>query len=74
MKLYPKIGEMDWKKILLNLFLAVLIFITGPLGILITRAVKSTWTKVWWSYIPLFWIPVMTSWPVAVAAAVGLFD
>jgi hypothetical protein len=65
---------MNWKTILWNIFFASLISWTGGIGILITRIAKGNWTRVSWSYIPIFWIPVLFSWPVGVAALVGMFD
>ena len=53
---------------------STLIFFGGGLGILITRIAKKKWSNVKWSYIPLFWIPVLSSWPVAIAALIGKFD
>jgi len=41
---------------------------------LITRIAKGKWSNVKWAYIPIFWIPVVTSWPVAIAALFGKFD
>lgn len=65
---------MDWKAILWNIVFAILISWTGGLGILITRIAKGKWSNVTWSYVPIFWLPVFFSWPVAIAALVGMFD
>ena len=65
---------MKIKNILMNFVFATLIFIFGGLGILITRIAKGKWGNVKWSYVPVFWIPLLTSWPVAIAALIGKFD
>ena len=57
-----------------NFIFATLIFFFGAIGMLITRIAKGKWNTVTWSYIPLFWIPVITSWPVSIAALIGKFD
>ena len=60
--------------IFVNFLFSVLILFMGPFGMLIVRIVKGKWKNVGWSYIPIFWIPVLTSWPVAIAALIGKFD
>ena len=65
---------MDWKKILINLVLAIFTFFTGLIGLLVTRAVKGNWGGQLWTYIPLLWMPVLTSWPISLAILVGGFD
>jgi hypothetical protein len=60
--------------IFVNFIFSLLILFTGPLGMLIIRIVKGKWKNVVWSYIPIFWIPIVTSWPVAIAALIGKFD
>jgi hypothetical protein len=35
---------------------------------------KGDWTKQQWSYVPVFWVPIVSSWPVAAAALFGMFD
>jgi uncharacterized membrane protein len=65
---------MDVKEFFMNLFFSTLIMLLGGLGILITRIAKGKWSNVKWAYIPIFWIPVVTSWPVAIAALFGKFD
>ena len=65
---------MDIKHVLMNMLFATLIFIFGGLGILITRIAKGKWGNVQWSYVPVFWIPLLTSWPVSIAALIGKFD
>lgn len=57
-----------------NFLFASLIFCLGGIGILITRIIKGKWNNVQWSYVPIFWIPVFTSWPVAIAALFEKFD
>jgi ABC-type multidrug transport system permease subunit len=61
-------------EILWNLLFATLIFFLGGLGIFLTRIAKGKWSNVKWSYIPVFWIPVLSSWPVAISAIMGHFD
>jgi hypothetical protein len=65
---------MDWKKILINLVLAILTFFTGVIGFIITRAVKGNWSGQLWTYIPLFWMPVLTSWILSLTILFGGFD
>jgi hypothetical protein len=65
---------MDWKKILENLVLAIFTFFTGLIGLLVTRAVKGNWGGELWTYIPLFWMPVLTSWTISIAILLGRFD
>lgn len=60
--------------VFVNFIFSLLILFTGPLGMLIIRIVKGKWKNVVWSYIPIFWIPIVTSWPVAIAALIGKFD
>ena len=60
--------------IFVNFIFSVLILFMGPFGMLIVRIIKGKWKNVLWSYIPIFWIPVITSWPVAIAALIGKFD
>ena len=57
-----------------NLFFAFLISWTGGLGLFIMRAMKGKWTNQIWSYIPIFWIPIFFSWPIALAALFGFYD
>ena len=65
---------MNIKGFLWNCVFSTLIFVLGGLGILLTRIAKGKWSNVKWSYIPLLWIPVLSSWPVAIAALIGKFD
>jgi hypothetical protein len=65
---------MGFKEIFFNFIFSLLILFMGPFGMLIVRIVKGKWKNVLWSYIPIFWIPVITSWPVAIAALIGKFD
>jgi len=65
---------MKFKQVMLNLLFSTLIMFLGGLGILITRIAKKKWGNVKWSYIPIFWFPVLSSWPVAIAALIGKFD
>lgn len=57
-----------------NMVYSTLILFLGGLGIFITRIKKNKWTNVKWSYLPIFWFPVLSSWPVAIAALIGKFD
>ena len=65
---------MELKDMFFNFIYATLIFFFGAIGMLIIRIAKGKWNNVTWSYIPVFWIPVITSWPVAIAALIGKFD
>lgn len=65
---------MEFVQFLWNVLFATLIFFGGGLGILVTRISKKKWSNVKWSYVPIFWIPVLSSWPVAISALVGGFD
>ena len=65
---------MKAKEVFMNIVFATLIFFLGGIGILITRIAKKKWKNVKWSYIPIFWFPVLSSWPVAIAALIGKFD
>ena len=57
-----------------NLLFSTLILFLGGLGILITRIAKGKWANVKWSYVPIFWFPILSSWPVAISALLGHFD
>jgi hypothetical protein len=57
-----------------NFMFATLIFWTGGFGYFIMRLMKNEWTKQQWSYVPVFWFPILGSWPVAAAALFGTFD
>jgi len=63
-----------FKKLMKNVIFSLIILFTGGLGIFITRIAKNKWTNVKWSYIPIFWIPVLSSWPVSIAVLIGQFD
>lgn len=65
---------MGFVQILYNMMFSSLILFLGGLGILITRIAKKKWGNVKWAYIPIFWFPVLSSWPVAIAALIGKFD
>jgi len=57
-----------------NVIYAILIFFLGGFGILIMRIFKGVWTNQLWSYIPIFWFPMVTSWVVSIAVLLGFFD
>lgn len=57
-----------------NLFWAFLISWTGGLGMFIMRYCKGAWGNQIWTYLPIFWIPVFFSWPIALTAVIGFFD
>jgi hypothetical protein len=57
-----------------NLFFGFIISWTGGLGLFIMRFMKGNWGGQIWSYLPIFWIPVLFSWPVALAALFGFYD
>jgi len=64
---------MDFEKIKTNIFLSVLIFFLGLPGILVARIMKGNWTAHTWSWMPLFWIP-MLNWPISTVVLFGGFD
>ena len=57
-----------------NFLWATLVFLLGGLGLFIARATKNNWTDVGWSYIPVFWVPVLGSWPASIAVLFGGLD
>ena len=63
-----------FKTILYNILFAMLISFLGGIGIFITRIAKGNWTAHTWSYIPIFWIPIFFSWPVALTVLFGGFN
>ena len=65
---------MNVYSIMYNILFAMLISWTGGIGILITRIAKGKWSNQLWTYVPIFWIPVFFSWPVALVALFGGFD
>jgi hypothetical protein len=65
---------MNWKKILINLVLSSLTFFTGVIGLVITRLVKLNWGGQIWTYVPFFWMPILTSWPISLTILFGGFD
>ena len=64
----------DTNSFWLNVFLSMLVSFTGGLGIFITRVVKTNWSGQTWTYVPIFWLPIFFSWPVALVALFGGFD
>jgi len=57
-----------------NLLWAFIISWTGGLGMFIMRYCKGKWTNQLWSYIPIFWIPILFSWTISLATLIGLYD
>ena len=57
-----------------NWIYSIIVFLTGGFGIFMIRIIKKSWTTVKWSYIPIFWIPIVSSWPVSFAILFGQFD
>ena len=58
----------------INFLWACLVFWLGGIGLFIARVFKGNWTGTGWSYIPVFWIPVIGSWPVSLAVLFGGLD
>ena len=65
---------MGYNGIWWNIFFATITFFFGGLGMFFTRYMKSAWTQAWWDYIPMFWIPVISSWIPAVSILRGTYD
>jgi len=64
----------NYNGIMWNLLFSILISWTGGLGILATRIAKNNWSGQAWIYVPIFWIPVIFSWPPALAVLFGFLD
>ena len=61
---------MDFKS---NFFLSLAIFFLGLPGLLIARVAKGNWAAHTWTWIPLFWIPIL-NWPASTIVLFGGFD
>lgn len=57
-----------------NFAFATAIFWIGGPAYFVMRYMKGDWQKHTWSYIPVFWLPIMFSWPVSLTALFGGFD
>jgi len=57
-----------------NFVHATIIYFTGIVGLLIARAFKGNWSKGMWTYIPIFWVPILTSWPISLYVLFGGLD
>ena len=68
----PYVGKII--TVILNIIYAIIIFFFGGFGILAMRIFKWQWSNQLWSYIPIFWIPMTTSWIVSIAVLLGYFD
>ena len=67
--------RMAFSGFLWNLVFSTLVLCTGILGILITHLFKSSWgVAPGWTWIPIFWLPFFTSWPVSLSILIGGFD
>ena len=63
-----------YKGRLANFVFAIITLFLGILGQLITRFLKKSWKTMWWAYIPIFWPPVILSWPVSIGILMGKMD
>ena len=57
-----------------NIVFAGITFFFGGLGMFFTRFMKGAWSQAWWNYIPIFWIPVLTSWIPSISILRGAYD
>lgn len=57
-----------------NSLFAALTFFFGFVGMFFTRYMKGAWSQAWWDYIPIFWIPFLTSWVPSVSILRGTYD
>jgi hypothetical protein len=57
-----------------NFLWATLVFWLGGFGLFLARIVKNNWTGIGWTYIPVFWVPVLGSWPASIAVLFGGLD
>ena len=65
---------MAYNGIYWNIFFAGLTWFFGGLGMFFTRYMKGSWSAAWWDYIPIFWIPVLTSWISSISILRGAYD
>ncbi len=64
----------EYRGFLWNFAFSWLIFITGGFGMFVMRFLKGAWSKQLWTYIPIFWIPLMSSWIISLTTLFGLYD
>ena len=69
-----KIFQDDYRGIAYNIVFAILTFFLGFVGQLVTRYLKKSWRSMWWAYIPIFYPPVLLSWPVSIGILMGKMD
>ena len=65
---------MAFTGVFFNFLFAMLVLGTGVIGIIITRLLKGSWNSAKWTWIPIFWVPFITSWPVSLSILYGGFD
>ena len=65
---------MGYNGFFFNIIFAGLTFFFGGIGMFFTRYMKGSWSKAWWDYIPILWIPVLTSWIPAASILRGAYD
>jgi hypothetical protein len=53
---------------------SLLVTFTGGFGLFVTRIMKGNWSSHLWTYVPIFWIPVLFSWPVGLVVLFGGLD
>lgn len=74
-KCHPFLKEMAFAGFWYNLLFSTLVLWTGIIGILITHMCKGSWSIApGWTWVPIFWLPLFTSWPVALSVLFGGFD
>ena len=54
-----------------NFIFSMLITFTGVFGLIITRLLKNNWSGQLWTYVPIFWLPLVTSWPIGLLVLFG---
>jgi len=57
-----------------NSLFAGITFFFGGLGMFFTRYMKGAWSQAWWDYIPILWIPFLTSWIPSISILRGTYD
>jgi hypothetical protein len=65
---------MTFYSVFQNVLWATLIYWTGGIGLFITRYFKNNWSGAAWTYIPVFWCPIILSWPVSLTVLFGGLD